>query len=218
MTFYTPHQRELQDRFDSRKLADRLQQTIITDTIQPEQHQPFIESRDFFFLSTVSERGEPTVSHKGGGVGLVTVVDPKTLIFPSYDGNGMFMSMGNIAATAKIGMLFMDFESPHRIRVQATATVSGNDPLITVYPGAQLLVRAHVDQVFINCARLIHTYQRVGTSKYVPDASGHTPFASWKRIDAMQDVLPASDQGRASKEGGLITINEYSHKVQNGES
>ena len=110
MEFYTESQKQLQSTFDSRRLAERVEEAIVTDVIVPELHQPFIESRDFFFLATVNARGEPTVSHKGGPVGVVTVVDGTTLAFPSYDGNGMFLSMGNIAETGKIGMLFIDLK------------------------------------------------------------------------------------------------------------
>jgi len=218
MSFYTESQKNIQVAFDSRKLADRLEESIVTDQIVPELHQRFIESRDFFFLSTVNAQGEPTVSHKGGPVGVVTIVDAHTLVFPTYDGNGMFLSMGNIAETGKIGLLFIDFETPNRVRVQATATISTDDPLMARYPGAQLLVRAKVDKVFLNCARLIHKHQRVSTSPYVPDAKGETPFPSWKRIDLVQDALPAKDRGRSSSEGGVITEEEYGCKLAAGES
>ncbi len=56
-----------------------------------------------------------------GPVGLVRVVDERTIEFPSYDGNGMYLSMGNIDANAKIGVLFIDMETPRRLRLQATA-------------------------------------------------------------------------------------------------
>lgn len=218
MSIYADAHRALQDQFDSRRLADRLEQAIITDRLNNAAHTAFIESRDFFFLSTVNRRGEPTVSHKGGPVGFVRVLDEQTLVFPSYDGNGMFMSMGNIAATGKIGLLFIDFETPNRVRVQATASVSSTDPLMAEFPGAQLLVRAHVDTAFVNCARYIHRHARLETSRYVPDDVGHAPFPSWKRIDLIQDVLPASDAGRAKTEGGLITGEDYNAKVVRGES
>jgi predicted pyridoxine 5'-phosphate oxidase superfamily flavin-nucleotide-binding protein len=218
MAFYTESQRELQASFDSTRLAERIEQAIVTDQIVPELHQPFIESRDFFFLATVNARGEPTVSHKGGPVGVVTVVDTTTLAFPSYDGNGMFLSMGNIAETGKIGMLFIDFETPNRMRVQATATVSTDDPLMAKYPGAQLIVRAKVDKVFLNCARLVHRHQRVATSPYVPDQDGETPFPAWKRIDLVQDALPARDGGKPERAGGVITTEEYGAKLAAGES
>ncbi len=218
MSFYTESQKQLQDTFESRRLAERLEAAIVTDEIVPELHQAFIESRDFFFLATVNAQGEPTVSHKGGTVGVVTVVDATTLAFPSYDGNGMFLSMGNIAETGKIGMLFIDFETPNRVRVQATATISTDDPLMTKYPGAQLLVRAKVEKVFFNCARLIHKHKRVAASPYVPDQNGETPFPAWKRIDLVQDALPSKDMGRAIGEGGVITQEEYGAKLATGES
>ncbi len=218
MSFYTESQKKLQADFDSRKLADRVEQAIVTDEIVPEIHQDFIESRDFFFLATVNAQGEPTVSHKGGPVGVVTIVDANTLAFPSYDGNGMFLSMGNIVETTKIGLLFIDFETPNRIRVQATATLSKDDPLMANYPGAQLIVRAKVDKVFLNCARLIHKHTRVSTSPYVPDENGETPFPAWKRIDLVQDGLPSKDVGRTAEEGGVITQDEYGAKLATGQS
>jgi uncharacterized protein len=218
MAFYTESQKKLQEQFESRALADRVEQAIVADAIDPGLHQPFIESRDFFFLTTVNGSGEPTVSYKGGNVGIVTVVDPHTIAFPNYDGNGMFLSMGNIAETSKIGLLFIDFETPNRVRMQARASVSVDDPLLAKYPGATLIVRAKVDKVFLNCARLIHKHARVATSPYVPDASGKTPYPSWKRIDLVQDALRPSDQGRAADEGGIITMEDYGAKLAAGQS
>ncbi|MEM9893954.1 MAG: pyridoxamine 5'-phosphate oxidase family protein [Actinomycetota bacterium] len=217
MGFYTDAQRELQAKFDSVPLADLMEATIIADDIA-EDHQGFIESRDFFFLSTVNAAGEPTVSYKGGDVGLVTVVDPKTLVFPLYDGNGMFLSAGNIVEQARIGMLFIDFETPNRVRVQATASLVEDDPLLDRYPGALALVRATVDAAFVNCARYIHKHERVAPSPYVPDAEGAQPYPSWKRIDLVQDALPPDDQGRADAEGGTITIDEYAARLASGDS
>jgi uncharacterized protein len=217
MSFYTPEQRDLQRRFQTEPLAQVLEAAIVTDSVDA-QHAAFIESRDFFFLSTVNANGEPTVSYKGGPVGVVSVVEPQLLVFPSYDGNGMFLSMGNAAATAKIGLLFIDFETPNRLRVQATATVHDDGPLMDRFPGAQLLVRARVDQVFVNCARYIHKHSRVERSQYVPDETGSAPLPAWKRIDMVQGVLPPQDQGRAASEGGLITIEEYATKLALGDS
>ena len=217
MAFYTETQRELQAQFESRNLADRVEQAIVADEIG-EMHQGFIETRDFFFLSTVNDNGEPTVSYKGGDFGIVTVVDQNTIAFPIYDGNGMFLSAGNIKATAKIGLLFIDFETPNRIRVQATANLVDDDPLLEKYPGALLMVRATVDKVFLNCARYIHKHQRVETSPYVPDKTGAQPYPSWKRIDLVQDALRPDDQGRAEAEGGVITMDDYGAKLAAGES
>ena len=217
MAFYTESQKAMQAQFDSLPLAAAVETAIVRDELD-EMHQGFIESRDYFFLSTVDSSGCPTVSHKGGPPGIVTVLDPSTIAFPNYDGNGMFLSMGNIADTAKIGILFMDFETPNRIRIQATAKVSSDDELLSRYPGANLIVRAHVDKVFINCARYIHKHTRVETSPYVPASDGAQPFPAWKRIDFLQDSLRPEDQGRAELEGGVITEDEYGAKLQAGES
>ena len=160
MSIYTDAQRRLQARFDSQKLAGALESSIIVTELQAE-HREFIAARDFFFLSTVSADGEPTVSHKGGGVGTVQVVDAKTLRFPAYDGNGMFLSLGNIEDTGKIGLLFMDFETPHRIRVQASASLRFDAETLSAFPGAVAVVDARIDRAFINCARYIHRYRRV---------------------------------------------------------
>ncbi|MET1411326.1 pyridoxamine 5'-phosphate oxidase family protein [Roseibium sp. HPY-6] len=215
--FYTSQQRELQERFGTSKLADTVVAAIVRDEIE-EPHIPFIESRDFFFLSTVSADGEPTVSYKGGPVGIVKVLDPKTLVFPSYDGNGMFKSMGNIKAAAKVGLLFIDMETPNRIRVQGNATLSEDDPELARYPGANMLVRVDVTACFLNCARYIHKHKRVADSPYVPDEKGKQPHPSWKRIDMVQDSLPAEARAKTEAEGGTITMDDYAEKLMAGES
>lgn len=217
MSFYTESQRKLQDTHDSRPLADLMEAAIIGDSID-DQQRAFIESRDFFFLSTVNGDGEPTVSYKGGDIGVVTVVDESTLAFPTYDGNGMFLSMGNIDETAKIGLLFIDFETPNRLRVQATAQVADGDPLLDRYPGALAVVRATVDKVWINCARYIHKHTRVATSPYVPDDDGEQPVPSWKRIDLIQDHLGPDDQGRVADAGGVISQEDYAKALSEGRS
>lgn len=181
-------------------------------------HAAFIASRDCFFLSTVNAAGEPTVSYKGGDVGVVRIVDERHLAFPAYDGNGMFLSMGNIDDTAKIGMLFIDFETPNRLRVQATASFASDDELMVEYPGAIGMVRARVDTVFVNCARYIHRYRRVEQSPYLPDDDGAQPFPSWKRIEGLQDVLSSDERMRVEDSGGTITDVEYGARLLAGDS
>ncbi len=218
---YSPSQRALQDEFDTRRLADAHQMTIIADGIDDDR-RAFIESRDFFFLSTVGPDGWPTVSYKGGPTGVVQVEDERTIVFPSYDGNGMFLSMGNIAAGggggAKIGMLFIDFETPNRLRLHATATVHRDGPALDRFPGAELIVRATVDNTFVNCARYVHPHERVRASDYVPDAQGVQPFPAWKRIDLIQPFLPETQQGLAAAAGGEIDVEEYARRLADGTS
>ncbi|HEX5539304.1 MAG TPA: pyridoxamine 5'-phosphate oxidase family protein, partial [Methylophilaceae bacterium] len=108
---YGEQHRQLQELFDTQALADAVSASIVTSEIGDE-HKGFIETRDMFFLTTIDHRGYPTCSHKGGNRGFVRVIDSKTLVFPSFDGNGMFLSMGNITANPKVGLLFIDFETP----------------------------------------------------------------------------------------------------------
>ena len=181
------------------------------------EDQLFIEGRDMFFLSTVDEEGRPTVSYKGGDPGFVKVVNKNTIAFPDYDGNGMFYSLGNIASSAYVGMLFINFEKPERLRVQGTATVSDDDPLIAEYKEVKFVVRVKVDALWINCPRYVHRMQKVKESRYVPREDSQTPLAGWKRIDIVQGVLPARDKGRAEKEGGTITVEEWFAMIAKGD-
>lgn len=213
---YGPTQRSLQAHFEVEKLADRVADIIVTPTISGEQ-KAFIESRDMFFLSTIDHRGYPTCSYKGGDVGFVQVIDDKTLVFPSYDGNGMFLSMGNIEANDKIGMLFIDFETPNRVRLHGVATVQENDPLMSRFPGAQLLVWVALTEIFFNCPRYVHTYKRVASSRYAPRVDHEPPPPQWKRIDAVQDALPQRDKDLADRLGGVLSPDEYSALVLKGE-
>lgn len=215
--FYSDAQRALQNEHDSNKLAKAVVSAIVSDELN-EAQQGFIASRDFFYLSTVNADGEPTVSYKGGPVGVVQVIDPKTLWFPNYDGNGMFYSTGNAMETGKIGFLFIDIETPNRLRVQANARISRDPDAMALFPGCNMVIKADIQSVFLNCARYIHKHQRLETSKYVPDATGAQPYPSWKRLEKIQDALPAKDAGKAGAEGGLIDDDAYEDLIRKGNS
>jgi uncharacterized protein len=216
MAFYTQRQKDIQAKYGTEKLARTVEAAIVWDSVAG-PNQEFIESRDFFFLSTVDGEGRPTVSYKGGNVGLVRVRDDKTLMFPSYDGNGMFKSLGNIADTSKVGMLFIDFVTPNRVRVQGQARLFSDHPDIVFWPGAIGVVEVVVESCFLNCARYIHKHARVETSPYVPAKDGSQPHPSWKQINFVQDSLTSGDQAR-TKELGVITMNDYVDRLMSGKS
>ena len=205
---YGPVHRSLQDRFDTRRLADNVETRVVLTEIPPE-HKAFIESRDMFFLSTIDHQGRPTVSYKGGDPEFVRVLDNKTVAFPCYDGNGMFYSMGNLLGNHQVGMLFVNFEKPHRLRLQGIASVDDNDELLREYAEAQLVVRVMVTEIFRNCPRYVHHYTKIQPSEFVPRPTCETPVAPWKRIDEIQTYLPAKDRARVEREGGLISRAEY---------
>lgn len=212
---YGEQHRLFQDEFDTTRLADRVKEFVVLSEVTDE-HRAFIESRDMFFLTSIDHRGYPTCSHKGGMPGFVKVIDSKTIAFPSYDGNGMFLSMGNINGNNKVGMLFIDFTTPHRVRVHGTASIDKHDPLIKEFQGSELVVRVTVKEIFVNCPRYIHQYQRIQFSKYTPQADFKQPMVpQWKRIDALQDVLPERENFIA-KELGTITPDEYGELFMKG--
>lgn len=207
--------RELQDAFGTRQLADRIED-IACVTEFSDEAKAFIEAQDMFFLASVDHNGRPTVSYKGGNAGFVRIIDPKTLVFPSYDGNGMYMSVGNAALNREVGMLFISFEKPHRIRVQGTATVSRDDPMMAEFPGAELLVRVNLSEMWQNCPRYIHRYQKLETSRYAPKAECEAPLAGWKHVDIVQDVI-SDDEKKRAREAGVIPIEDWMEKVKSGD-
>ncbi|MEE4300665.1 MAG: pyridoxamine 5'-phosphate oxidase family protein [Pseudomonadales bacterium] len=210
--FYTEAQLELQQALGTRALAERLEAAIVTPELTAEQID-FVHARDMFFLSTVDADGFPSVSYKGGAPGFVRCIDAGTLVFPNYDGNGMFLSLGNVVDRGRVGLLFVDFEAPHRIRVRGDARLVREGPLLASYPGADAVVEVRVERAWENCPRYVHRMERVERSRYVPDAAGEAPFPAWKRIDVMQDVLGGNDRAKAQG-AGLITAADYEALMQ----
>jgi predicted pyridoxine 5'-phosphate oxidase superfamily flavin-nucleotide-binding protein len=184
--------RQLQDQFDSRRLADRLEERLCHDFMSPDQ-QAYIASLDCFFLATADAEGRPSCSYKGGDPGFLRAVDDRTLAFPNYDGNGMFLSLGNVLENPEVGILLIDFEKGERLRIHGTASIADDDPLLEEWPGAQLVVRVAVRQVFPNCPRYIHRRTLVERSEYVPRDGDDTPVPDWKKSSLARDVLPAGD-------------------------
>jgi predicted pyridoxine 5'-phosphate oxidase superfamily flavin-nucleotide-binding protein len=181
---YHQASRALQDRFDSRRLADRLAERLSRSAFSAED-EAFIESRPMFFLATADAAGQPDCSYKGGLPGFVRVTGAAELSFPSYDGNGMFRSLGNILANPRVGMLFLDFEQPRRLRVNGVARI---EDASAEFEGAQLIVRVRAEAIFPNCPRYIHRLQLLETSVYAPRAGYDPPQPAWKQN--FRDVLP----------------------------
>ena len=195
---YHEESRKLQDQFDTRRLADRLVETLVRSAFKDEDRD-FIQSQRMFFLATTDADGFPDCSYKGGDPGFVRILDERTLVFPSYDGNGMFKSLGNIRANPAVGLLFMSFETPKRLRVNGTATVSTDDPGMELFPGAQLLVRVTARHIFPNCPRYIPKMQMMEPSPYVPRAGCSGPVPKWKTWPQFKDVLAADDPARKER-------------------
>lgn len=194
-TTYHRGMREMQDRFDTRRLADRLDQHLGRSAFR-EEDRLFIESRPLFFLATADAQGRPDCSYKGGHPGFVRVVGPDLIEFPSYDGNGQFRSLGNVHANPAVGLLFIDFESPRRLRVNGMATLLDDPEALARHHGAQLVVRVRAGRIFPNCPRYIHRSAGSEPSADVPLPGHEPPAAAWKSMSFVADVLPRP-HGRA---------------------
>jgi uncharacterized protein len=195
---YNQGSRRLQDRFDSRRIADRLYQVTLHDTFH-KGDRDVIERSCMFFLATADAHGNPDVSYKGGLPGFVRILDDRTLAFPDYDGNGMFRSLGNISVNPSVALLFIDFERPNRLRVHGEASVSDTDPLLSDYPGAQLITRVQVTRIFPNCPRYIHKMKLVQHSVYAPRVDYTPPVPDWKTMEEFRDHLPERDKVKSQE-------------------
>jgi predicted pyridoxine 5'-phosphate oxidase superfamily flavin-nucleotide-binding protein len=190
---YHDGMRRLQDARETRPLADRLEQVTVHAAFTAED-RAFIERCSMFFVATADEHGQPECSYKGGLPGFVRVLDDSTLAIPDYDGNGMYRTWGNVLVNPRVGLLFVDFENPRRIRVNGTAQISMDDASRADYPGAVFVVRVTATRIFPNCPRYIHRMQLVEHSTYAPRPGYTPPVPAWKTFEVFRDALPARDR------------------------
>lgn len=190
---YHDGMRQLQDLRDTRALADHLEKVTMRSAFTDDD-QAFIRRSRMFFLATADADGQPECSYKGGLPGFVRVLDDRTLAIPDYDGNGQYRSWGNVIANPRVGLLFLDFETPKRLRVNGTAVVSADDPLLAEIPGAVFIVRLTAQRIFPNCPRYIHRMQLVEESVYAPRPDYTPPVPAWKTFDIFKDALPPRDR------------------------
>ena len=196
---YHEGMRSLQDIRETRPLADRLEQVTVR-TEFTEEDRAFISSRPMVFVATADAQGQPECSYKGGMPGFVRVLDDRTLAFPDYDGNGMYRSWGNVLVNPSVGLLFVDFEAPKRLRVNGSAQINRDDPLLAEFPGSVFIVRVTASKIFPNCPRYIHKMPLAEYSTYAPRPDHTPPVPAWKTFDAFRDALPARDRDVCEKE------------------
>ena len=190
---YHDGMRQLQDQRETRALADRLEKVTMRSAFTDED-KAFIARCRMFFISTADQAGQPDCSYKGGLPGFVRVIDEHTLAIPDYDGNGQYRTWGNVVVNPRVGLLFVDFETPKRLRVNGTATVSREDPLLAELPGAVFVVRLTAERIFPNCPRYIHKMQMVEESVYSPRPEYVPPVPAWKTFEVFRDALPPRDR------------------------
>ena len=187
---YHQGQRELQDRFDSRALADRLDEKLRRERFN-DGDKAFVEESAFFFLATADAEGRPDCSFKGGLPGFARIAAPDLLMFPDYDGNGMFRSLGNIGVNPNVGLLFLRIgDKPGRLRINGVAEIAFDDEAMAAIPGAQMLVRVTPREIFPNCPRYIPQLQLIEPSIYAPRPAVAPVEPAWKGFADFKDVVP----------------------------
>jgi predicted pyridoxine 5'-phosphate oxidase superfamily flavin-nucleotide-binding protein len=204
MTLYHDGMRELQDLRETRALADRLASVTVRQAFTPED-RVFVERCPLFFLATADAEGRPDCSYKGGLPGFVRVVDERTLAFPDYDGNGMYRSLGNLKVNPNVGLLFIDFAQPRRLRVNGVARIAYDDVLLDAFPGAVFMVRVAATHIFPNCPRYVHRMVVAEPSVYAPREDYEPPVPAWKTFDAFRDALPARDRASAEEAAAKLS-------------
>lgn len=192
-SMYHEGMRQLQDVRETRPIADRLREVTVRAAFTDED-RAFIERSAMFFIATADSQGRPDCSYKGGLPGFVRVVDECTLAIPDYDGNGMYRTWGNVLANPRVGLLFIDFENPKRLRINGTAIVREDDPLRESCPGAVFIVRVTAELIFPNCPRYLHKMQVVEHSAYAPRPGYVPPVPAWKTFEVFRDALPIRDR------------------------
>jgi predicted pyridoxine 5'-phosphate oxidase superfamily flavin-nucleotide-binding protein len=189
--------RALQDELGTRRLADRLSGWTVHAELTADDIT-LIKAQSTVWIATVDPDGWPDVSYKGGDVGFIDVVSATELRIPSYDGNGMMRTMGNIADTGKVALLFIDTARPWRMRLHGEARIETGESFTSRHHGAQAVIVVTLRRIFPNCGRYIH--QRGEISEYVPRPGTDPPVPEWKRYQGFRDVLPEADQRRLDAE------------------
>ncbi len=197
-SMYHDGMRRLQEIRETRALADRIEQVAVRRAFTDED-RAFIQSCVMFFVATADDHGHPDCSYKGGLPGFVRVVDEHTLAIPDYDGNGMYRTWGNVLINPHVGLLFLDFENPRRMRVNGSASISEDDPLREEFPGSIFIIRVTAERIFPNCPRYVHKMQLIEHSVYAPRPEHVPPVPEWKTFEVFGDVLPARDREKGGQ-------------------
>lgn len=190
-SMYHEGHRELQDKFDGRRMADALEKHRRLSEFR-EQDVELIEGAEFFFIATAHEQSVDC-SFRGGEAGFVRVTGPASLEWSDFDGNSMYRSLGNALKSPRIGLLFIEFGTqPKRLRVNGVcALVYG-----PTGQGHKMTVRVKADEIFPNCPRYIPNLTKAAASSFIPDETDASAKPDWKNAEDLRDALPADDPHR----------------------
>ena len=127
--------RQLQDRFDTPPPRRPPRRAFAARAAHLDVDRAFIERMDMFFLATADAEGRPQCSYKGGDPGFVRVARRADARLPELRRQRDVPLAGQRRVNPHVGLLFIDFERPSRLRLNGDATIDDDDPLLTDYPG-----------------------------------------------------------------------------------
>jgi len=161
--FLHPGEIEAQTRYGTREAMRNKIEKIILRKLEPD-YADFIRPKEFFFIATADTRGRCDCAFRGIdpeakrlGYPALRIENETTLLFPDYPGNGMFQSLGNLLTNPHIGMLFVDFQTSQRVRVNGGIKLIEDEAEARRLfgPPARRMVRVTIEEVFANCPRRV---------------------------------------------------------------
>lgn len=191
--FYGQGPRRVQELLGTRRLADHIAERYVADRLD-DAAAGIVEAADCFYLATANAAGAPDCSYKGGLPGFLKILAPDRLMFPSYDGNGMFRSLGNILENPRVGILIIDYGKPIKLRINGEAQVSQNPEQLQVFPEADAVVHIRTTEVFENCPRYLHEIGQRRHSDYVPRPGHVPPDPEWKLKSEYEGLVRLRNQ------------------------
>jgi len=124
--------------------------------------QSLIKKTSYFFLATSSQAGEPNINFKGGEAGFIHIIDDNTILFPDFDGNGIFHGINDMMHNPNVAMLFIDFKNTMRYKANGIATIIDDQDEISQYLDLKgfdyppRVIKVKITYAIRNCSKNIH--------------------------------------------------------------
>ena len=113
---FTPSVRAVQESMGSRSHFAGFERGPASHRDLGPDETEFIQTRDTFYMASVSETDWPYVQHRGGPVGVLKVLDTNTVGFADYRGNHQYVSVGNVLKNDRVALILVDY--PNRLRLK----------------------------------------------------------------------------------------------------
>lgn len=157
-------EKELQVRYQSEARAQRFYKNQMLNHLN-ERMLTFIPQQEMLFISTADATGHCDASIRVGPKGFIHILDPKTIAYPEYRGNGVYASLGNIVENGHIGLLMIDFyDSTIGLHINGRAEIV-NQMANIQDPLAERWVLVSIDEAYIQCSK--HIPRLIPTGKHI---------------------------------------------------